>query len=160
MVSAREQLATSCGVATEYWNQHGELVMVQDSTVRTTLAALGVHPDDDGEYDSALAQRRLDHWARVLPPLWVSREQDTNGPWVHHVEGKPPLIWLELEEGGRRYDLPCEPVESTQVEQQRLTESRILLPPDLPQGWHRLWIQQEDGERYDNALVVAPRRLP
>jgi 4-alpha-glucanotransferase len=45
------------------------------------------------------------------------------------------------------------------VGDRRLTESRILLPPDLPLGWHRLRIQMDDGDRHDNALVVAPRRL-
>ncbi len=160
LVSARERLATSCGVATEYWDLSGDLRVVPDSTVQATLAALGVQADSDDEYDAALAQRRKDHWERMLPPLWVVREQDTNGPWVHHMEGKPPLIWVELESGGRRYDLPCEPVETLRLGERRLTESRILLPPDLPLGWHRLWIQQDEGDRYDNALVVAPRRLP
>lgn len=36
-----------------------------------------------------------------------------------------PLIWVELEEGGRRYDLPCEPVENHRIAEERLTESRI-----------------------------------
>ena len=159
-MSARDQLATSCGVATEYWDLGGSLRVVPESTVESTLHALGVQADDEADYEAALAHRRRDHWERTLPPLWVVREQDTNGPWVHHPDGKPPLIWVELEGGGRRYDLPCEPVENHRIGDQRLTESRILLPPDLPMGWHRLWVQQEDGVRQDNALVVAPRRLP
>jgi 4-alpha-glucanotransferase len=160
MVSARDRLATSCGVATEFYDLGGTLRVVPETTVTHTLAALGVRADSDDEFDAALEHRREEHWERVLPPLWVVREQDTNGPWVHHPEGKPPLIWVELEAGGRRYDLPCEPVETHRIDDHRLTESRILLPPDLPLGWHRLWIQQDEGERYDNALVVAPRRLP
>ncbi len=159
-MSAREQLATSCGVATEYWDLSGALRTVPDSTVVATLSALGVTADSEDEYDAALSARRAEHWRQMLPALWVVREQDTNGPWVHHAEGKPPLIWVELEEGGRRYDLPCEPVETMKAGAHRLTESRILLPPDLPMGWHELWIQQDDGGRYDTALVVAPRRLP
>ncbi|MCB0921552.1 MAG: 4-alpha-glucanotransferase, partial [Actinobacteria bacterium] len=159
-MSARDQLATSCGVATEYWDLGGSLRVVPESTVESTLHALGVQADNEADYEAALAHRRRDHWERTLPPLWVVREQDTNGPWVHHPDGKPPLIWVELEGGGRRYDLPCEPVENHRIGDQRLTESRILLPPDLPMGWHRLWVQQEDGVRQDNALVVAPRRLP
>lgn len=160
MVNARERLATSCGVATEYWDMGGTLHEVPDATINATLAALGVEATTGQEYEAALDKRRLDHWHRVLPPLWVVREQDTNGPWVHHPEGDPPLIWVELESGGRRYDLPCEPKENLKTGQDRLTESRILLPPDLPQGWHRLWVQQDEGDRYDTALVVAPRRLP
>ena len=159
-MSARDQLATSCGVATEYWDLSGALRTVPDSTVEATLSALGVSADSEDEYDAALSARRAEHWQQMLPALWVVREQDTNGPWVHHAEGKPPLIWVELEEGGRRYDLPCEPVETMKAGTQRLTESRILLPPDLPLGWHELWIQQDDGGRHDTALVVAPRRLP
>lgn len=160
MVTARDRLATSCGVATEYFDLSGTLRVVPEGTVKRTLTALGVDADSDDEYDAALERRRWNHWEQMLPPLWVVREQDTNGPWVHHPDGRPPLIWVELETGGRRYDLPCEPVESHKHNGRRLTESRILLPPDLPLGWHRLWIQQDDGDRYDNALVVAPRRLP
>ncbi len=159
LVSARDRLATSSGVATEFYDLGGQLRIVPDNTVKATLAALGVEGDSDDEFDAALTRRREDHWRRTLPPLWVVREQDTNGPWVHHAEGRPPLIWVELETGGRRYDLPCEPVETHRLGDQRLTESRILLPPDLPLGWHRLWIQQEEGDRHDNALVIAPRRL-
>lgn len=160
VVSARERLATSCGIATEYWDLGGTLRIVSDSTVQQTLAALGVHATGEDDFDAALAARRRAHWDRMLPPLRVVREQDTNGPWVHHPEGKPPLIWVELEGGGRRYDLPCEPQETHTVGERRLSESRILLPPDLPLGYHRLWIQQEDSERDECGLVVAPRRLP
>ena len=160
VVSARDRLATSCGVATEYWDLGGTLRIVPETTVEQTLAALGVRASTEHEYDVALANRRQDHWEQMLPPLRVVREQDTNGPWVHHPDGKPPLIWVELEAGGRRYDLPCEPQETQKFGEVRLTESRILLPPDLPLGYHRLWVQQEDGERYDCGLVVAPRRLP
>ena len=99
MVTARERLATSCGVATEYWDLGGTLRVVPDSTIEATLAALGVHAGEDADYEAALAQRQQAHWDRDLPPLRVVREQDTNGPWVHHPEGKPPLIWVELETG-------------------------------------------------------------
>lgn len=160
MVTARERLATSCGVATEYWDLGGTLRVVPDTTIEATLAALGVHAGADADYEAALAQRQQAHWDRDLPPLRVVREQDTNGPWVHHPEGRPPLIWVELETGGRRYDLPCEPQETHTIAGERRTESRILLPPDLPLGYHRLWIQQDEGERDECGLVVAPRRLP
>ena len=124
LVSARDQLATSCGVATEYWDLGGALRVVPDSTVESTLAALGVHAESEADYEAALAQRRKDHWERTLPPLWVVREQDTNGPWVHHPDGKPPLIWVELEEGGRRYDLPLN------------EEVRVLLPTETATTLH------------------------
>lgn len=159
-MNSRDRLAASCGVATEYWDITGSLRVVPDSTIDQVLTALGVEGGSDSAYDRALNQRRHAHWEQMLPPLWVAREQDTNGPWVHHPDGRPPLIWVELEDGGRRYDLPCEPVDGHKHGEERVTESRILLPPDLPRGWHRLWIQQEDGSRYDTCLVVAPRRLP
>ena len=160
VVSARSRLAASCGVACEYEDMAEQVRVVPDATVDKVLAALGVHADSEAGYERALAARRAEHWHTVLPPLWVVRMQDTNGPWVHHAEGKPPLIWVELEDGGRRYDLPCEPVESQKIRDQRITESRILLPPDLPLGWHQLWVQDDDGHRHDAVLVVAPRRLP
>lgn len=85
-MSARDQLATSCGVATEYWDLGGSLRVVPESTVEATLAALGVRADSEADYEAALSHRRRDHWEQALPPLWVVREQDTNGPWVHHPD--------------------------------------------------------------------------
>ena len=74
-MSARDRLATSCGVATEYWDLGGTLRIVPETTVEQTLAALGVRASTEHEFDVALANRRKDHWEQMLPPLRVVREQ-------------------------------------------------------------------------------------
>ena len=69
--------------------------------------------------------------------------------------GQAPLIWVELEAGGRRYDLPVNPWRPIASTITGSPNPGFCLPGSY-QGWHRLWIQQDEGERFDNALVVAP----
>ena len=79
MVTARERLATSCGVATEYWDLGGTLRVVPDSTIEATLAALGVHAGQNADYDAALAQRVRADPLGLDAPVGVNGERLSGG---------------------------------------------------------------------------------
>ena len=67
--------------------------------------------------------------------------------------GQAPLIWVELPaDAATTFLNPWRPIAST-ITGHRIPDSAA---PIFPLGWHRLWIQQDEGERFDNALVVAP----
>ena len=77
-------------MATEFFDLGGTLRVVPETTVTHTLAALGVQADSGGRVRrcaSNAAARSTGNGSCL--PLWVVREQDTNGPWVHHPEGRP-----------------------------------------------------------------------
>ncbi|HEU4676590.1 MAG TPA: hypothetical protein VFS29_11410, partial [Motilibacteraceae bacterium] len=65
------ELATSYGVATEYWDWQGQHVVVPEGTVRAVLAALGVDASTPQAARAAAARRRDDAWRRMLPATVV-----------------------------------------------------------------------------------------
>lgn len=159
-MSALQRLAASCGVATEYWEMSGSHRPVPEQTVRAALEAMGVASADEAVCEASLEQRQREHWARALPPIWVVRDGDTAGPWTHHRQDAPPLAWIDLEEGGRRYDVVCRSETVRSGGPAGIVESQLLLPGGLPHGWHRLTLQPPAGDVSVCTLVVAPKRLP
>lgn len=154
------KLAQAYGVATEYWDQSGSLRRISPETLVAVLRAFDVEADDDDACRSALAARRMDHWRRMLPPVFIMRENSEAITWVHVPHGSSVRVWIELENGGQRHDLiqvdnwtPPEMVDHT------LTgEASFRLPGDLPVGWHVLHAESQ-GRRTHSPLAVAPDRL-
>lgn len=154
------RLANAYGVATEYWDQTGKHRKVSAVTVQAVLAALGVDASTPQACDEALAERRLDHWQRMLPPVFVMCQHSEAVTWVHMRHGSPVRVWIELEDGGYRHDVtqvdnwtPPEYLESGTV-----GEASFRLPADLPLGWHTLHAESR-GVSSSCPLVVAPERL-
>lgn len=158
-------LAASCGVSTEYWDQSGQRREVPADTVRAVLAAMGVRASTRASCRSELTARQRAHWLRVLPQIVVLRQSEARGSgawetWVHVRPGGNLRLWIELEDGGRRFDLvPGEqPVRTGKVRGREVTEVVYRLPRDLPLGWHQL-VAEADSERAACPLVIAPERL-
>jgi 4-alpha-glucanotransferase len=152
-------LARAYGVATEYHDWRGREVEVPEATLVAVLDAFGVNARGAGACRNALRQRREN---RPLPPCVVLRAEPRGGTGrydevtVHGpVEGAPRL-WVELEDGGRRYDVAV--VRSRPAETSGFVEYDYALPAGLPLGWHRLaghW----GGRPHACPLAVAPHRL-
>lgn len=154
------RLANAFGVATEYWDQAGKHRKVSAVTVQAVLAAFGVDASSPQACEEALAERRLDHWQRMLPPVFVMRQHSEAVTWVHVRHGDPVRVWIELEDGGYRHDVtqvdnwtPPEYLESGTV-----GEASFRLPADLPLGWHTLHAESR-GVSSSCPLVVSPTRL-
>ncbi len=155
-----QALANSCGVATEYFDQSKELRQISAVTVQAVLSAFGVDASTPTSCLTALEERRLAHWRRMLPPVFVTPQSAHAVTWVHVRDGDPVGMWIELEDGGIRHDLlqvennsPAEEVDGRLV-----GEASFQLPRDLPLGWHQLKAESR-GKRASVPLVVAPDRL-
>jgi len=154
------RLAQAYGIATEYWDQSGTLRHIGAATLIAVLKAFDVEATDDEACRSALAEHRLTHWRRMLPPVFITREHTEAVTWVHVPHGASVRVWIELENGGQRHDLvqvdnwtPPESVDGT------LTgEASFRLPSDLPLGWHTLHAESE-GRGASCPLAVSPARL-
>jgi len=153
-------LAVAYGVATEYWDWQGRHVVVPAETVAAVLAALGVDASTPERAESALMEQRLDRWRRPLPPTLVMREGWT--PWfaVHLPHGTGAEVWVDLEDGGQRRDVPQQYnwVDPQWVDGRLVGEATYQLPGDLPLGYHRLCARTEDGLAVCT-LIVTPHRL-
>jgi 4-alpha-glucanotransferase len=153
-------LAVACGVATEYWDWQGRHVVVASETVSAVLAALGVGASTPDRAEAALAEQRLNRWRRTLPPTLVMREGWT--PWfaVHLPHGSYAEVWVELEDGGQRRDVPQQDnwVDPQWVDGALVGEATYQLPGDLPLGYHKLRARTE-REVAECTLIVTPHRL-
>ena len=152
-------LARAYGVATEYHDWHGRRVEVSAATLIAVLAAFGVPAQSTAACRKALRNRREWH---PLPPCVVLRAEPRGGTGrsdevtVHGPADAAPRLWIELEDGGRRYDVS--PVRTRPGGDAGLAEYDYALPAGLPLGWHRLcgnWAKKT----HTCPLAVAPHRL-
>lgn len=153
------RVAGELGVATEYWDQGGQLVQVGAATVRAVLAALGVDSSSPEAIARALEERRLASWRRMLPPAFIGRQGQDRRLWVHLQHGEPVVAWVELEDGGRRdlaqLDWWVEPVD---VDGVLVGEASFTVPGDLPCGYHVVHAVSGSDEAA-TSLIMAPDRL-
>ena len=132
-------LARAYGVATDYWDWKGNHVQVSAHTISTVLSVFDVDASDEQSARAALAQRELEPWRRVVPRVIVLREGWT--PWValHAADGAPSEAWLRLEDGRTREVAVVERfVEPREIDGEKVAETTIELPGDLPLGYHEL----------------------
>ncbi|TCC55263.1 4-alpha-glucanotransferase [Kribbella pittospori] len=156
------ELAVAHGVATEYWNWQGEHVIVSSEVVAAVLAALGVDASTPEKAADALAEHQQTRWRRTLPATVVMREGWT--PWfaVHLPHGSSAEVWVDLEDGGQRRDIPQQDhwVEPEWIDGVQVGEATFQLPGDLPLGYHRLCARVGTSPEISvGTLIVTPRKL-
>jgi 4-alpha-glucanotransferase len=154
------ELAAAYGVATEFYDWLGRPAPVSTDTVVAVLAAMDVDASSPDAARTALADRREQPWRRALPPYVVTRVGET--PWVriHVPHGEPVSLHVDLEDGGRRGEIPQLDVwvEPRTVADAQVGEATFGLPGDLPLGYHLLRASWPAGEA-TCPLVVTPRYL-
>ncbi|MBU6245081.1 MAG: 4-alpha-glucanotransferase [Actinomycetales bacterium] len=153
------QLARACGVATEYWDQAGDLVQVSATTVGAVLAALGLDASTPEGVARGLDEIRLRDWRRMLPPVFVTVQGQQRRLWVHVPHGSPARAWIDLEDGTRRdlhqLDYWVDPVD---VDGALIGEASFEVPGDLPLGYHVL--RAASGSTQAQCpLVMTPKAL-
>lgn len=159
------ELAKAYGVATEYTDQIGELKQVPEVTIRKVLEAMGVSAKNTTACKASLRELKREHWRSVLPPSLVFRR--TSGgdaevweTWVHTPRDSAIRLWVELEDGGRRFDVARtnRPVKTESLDGHTIDEHTFRIPRDLPLGWHTLVAEDKRGTA-SCVLVVTPERL-
>ena len=96
------ELAAAYGVSTDYWDWQGRHVVVETTTMVAVLAALDVHAGTEERAREALAIQQDAAWARMLPPVLVTRQGWQPTFDVHVPDGSPVDVWIELETGEHR----------------------------------------------------------
>jgi len=157
-------LAHAFGIATEYYTQQGQHVVVAGDTLTRVLAAL--HVDATTEAGRATAWDRItnDPWRNVLPPVVVARQGHARQVFVHVAERSAVTLWIDLEQGGRHplHHAPHDHA-TREIDGRVIRELLCDVPADLPLGWHtiRATLTDHDGHPAETAcpLVVTPDRL-
>jgi 4-alpha-glucanotransferase len=154
------RLAEAHGVATHYDDQQKRRIEVSRESVVAVLAALGVDASSTEATHAALAEHAVAEYRRLVPPTVVVREGVGGHVHVHPPAGIDPSVTLHLEGGGVATDLHwlARHVEPVHVDGELVGTRTLVLPFDLPLGWHRL-VVSAGGVEAEATVVVAPYRL-
>jgi 4-alpha-glucanotransferase len=162
-----DRLAELYGLEPSYTDFYGTHRHTPDATQRTLLAAMGIAANTDAEVADSLREARTREWRRMVEPVRIltsseplvvdinlpARSSATSIEWrlgaedgmVH--EGRAPLDDLEV-------------VGKAELEGEAHVRRRLLLPLELPLGYHDLEISAPGRGTSDGAmrLIVAPER--
>jgi 4-alpha-glucanotransferase len=154
-------LATSQGVATEFWDWRGQHAAISAESLVAVLGALGVDASTPEAVEAALTAERTAHYRRMLPPTIVTTAGEPYRFAVAIPEGLPVTTWVELESGGEPRGTTWVPVErdAVLVDGVSIVESTYDLPTDLPEGYHELHARAGRVEAVAT-LIVTPRAVP
>ncbi len=159
--SALEALAARAGIEPEFKDALGRLKTTGVDTRRALLAAMGIAADDETQARAALEQFDRVEWERSLPPVCVlCRSAGAPAVGVRAAAGTKNLEFHIRLEHGRdlrstvSFD-SLELVERKEVAGTLREERRFVLPDDVPDGYHRLYI---GGEEVSTSLIVSPGR--
>jgi 4-alpha-glucanotransferase len=168
MTDMLDRLAEQLGIAASYRDQEGRLQIVSESTKRALVSAFGIRSDDARAIAKALADLQRGAGRGLLEPGTVIREDHR----PYHVRLAVPRAWqnghvtwtLSREGGapetrqGALADLPSADADRPEA---AVHERRLLLPDDVPPGYHGLEVRIS-GEGEDAAarscVIIAPRR--
>lgn len=154
VTSMLDEVARSLGIAASYRDQDGRMQTVSEATKRALVTAFGIPPDDGEAVEAFLSSVRSGAGASLLPPVTVLHERPS--PVALAV---PPGIdatqvqWTLTREDGQVDTGICALAPRGRPE--------LTLPPDLPQGYHRLDVVLRGKDREVTGqtwLIVAPRR--
>lgn len=157
-------LADHYGVATAYLDMNGQRHEVPAASVVAVLGALDVDAATPHECRQALLVARRRHWDNVVPESVVVRDDPGSAEpwkaWVHADDGEDVRVWVELEDGSRRFDvreLARHPAPAS-VSSGHRVEVTFGIARSLPYGWHT-WVAEVAGERHECAFVVCPQAI-
>lgn len=153
-------LAASHGVATAYDDWRGNHRQVAADSIVAVLAAMDVDGSTPEAARAALEAHRERRWREMLPPCLVLVQGAVATFWVHVRHGDPVEVWLELESGSLRRDLPQVDrwVDPHDLGGTSVGEATFELPGDLPLGYHTLRARSA-GSDASCAVIVTPAYL-
>jgi 4-alpha-glucanotransferase len=162
--SLLDHLARSRGIGDAYYDYRGELKAFSPATKTAILAAMGCRVDDAAAIEHEIAELDAERWRSVLPPVAVVRPGRTGVVIALPADQLDrPLDWsLQLADGSSRAGCvrssDLTEGERREVDGRWLTRRLLVLPDDLPRGYHDLSARAPDGSEGRCTLIVAPGR--
>jgi (1->4)-alpha-D-glucan 1-alpha-D-glucosylmutase len=161
-----ERLARLMGVEPGYHDIWGNWHAPDEDALRALLAAMGVDAMDDAEIAAELAAHEIREWSRVVAPISVLRRaQLAHGVRIRIDEASlaRPLAWRIVQESGEIEERAFTPVKLQMLDEHggdgaRVHAFSLPLPPELPDGYHRLAILEGDTLLGEGVLAVVPEK--
>jgi len=162
--SLLDHLARQRGIGDAYYDYRGELKAFSPATKTAILAAMGCRVDDAVAIEREIADLAAERWRLLLPPVAVIRPGRTGVVVAVGADMlDQPLEWnLGLADGGE-ISVSVRASELTELERIELdghwrTRRILVLPDDVPRGYHKLRARAADGSEAECALIAAPTR--
>lgn len=159
------QLARLYGIEVTSYGKNGIPRQAEPSSLLAVLRALGAPVDGMKDVPEAIRHRRKEETGRCLEPVLVAWNGELEGTPLNlpaeHADGPAECcLMLETGEECRWYcDLSFLPVlQAETVEGREYVAKHLLLPSQLPLGYHRL-ILAHPGCSSEALVISAPRRL-
>ena len=157
-----ERLRVLRGIGREFTDYRGRPCVLSTGSLRGLLAALGHAVDDPVQLQQEADTLEERDWTRVLGPVTVVQDDD-RVPFTVLAPLLPVIRWrIATEEGDilRGEVTPTELPVLAERGIRALWYVRLALKlPDLPTGYHDLWLEKDDGSMLGHTrLVVAPQR--
>jgi 4-alpha-glucanotransferase len=161
--SLLDRLARQRGIGDAYHNYRGELLQISRETKTAILSAMGCSTADAAAIERELHEHETGRLRSLLPPVAVVH------PRRNGVMLAVPADSLERELGwrivvaggyevrGRARAAGLQEHERREVDGRWQTRRELLLPGDLPHGYHTLHVALDGGASESCALVVAPQ---
>jgi 4-alpha-glucanotransferase len=148
------RLARQHHVATGYRDWRGNAVEVPPDTIRAVLGALDVDASSLEAVRAGLARLGAEWSTRLLPPV-VACRAGSEGLRLPAAD----KVWVELADGGA-VPLSAGPARTRRHDElgRDRQEADLLLPAEIPGGWHR--IHAERGDRHESAALLVARNRP
>lgn len=150
------------GIAGSFTDYRGETHELGESSLLGLLAALGHTVDNPAALVREAEALETRDWIRVLGPVEMLRGSRTV-PFTVLAPLLPAIRWRVTTESGDTLDGEIVPAALPVLEERgigALWYVRLALElPQLPAGYHRLWLEKPDGQPLGNTrLIVAPER--
>jgi 4-alpha-glucanotransferase len=162
--SLLDHLARARGIGDAYYDYRGELKAFSPATKTAILAAMGCRVDDATAIERELAELDAERWRTVLPPVAVVRPGRTGVVVALPADVLDrPLEWaVQLADGHAVTGTVCAgdltECERRDLDGRLLTRRLLVLPENLPHGYHELIVRALDGNDFRCALIAAPGR--
>lgn len=161
-----EGLAQRMGIETGYYDYSGEHRTVPSSSCRQILAAMGFDDPDPAGLAAAIESQENDQWRRLIPPVFVIRENGARQIPLQISEDQLnlKLRWRLWFEDGRLAAGNWNPAGLVQVGRQEIGDRvwlrcQATLPDDLEPGYHELVIHAPGrSEGWVCRIIVIPQQ--
>jgi len=162
--SLLDHLARQRGIGEAYYTYRGELRHFSAATKRGILAAMGCRVDEAAAIEHEIAELDAERWRSLLPVVAVIRPGRTGVVVAVPADDLDrPVEWRLRSARGREMQGSVRAGDLTELERAdidgRLRTRRLLvLPEDVPQGYHSLHARLAGGDESGSTLIAAPSR--
>jgi len=161
-----EEAAKIWGVETDYWDIWGKQHHATPAVEKAILGSLGVETRNQQTFEQAIEERSWRDWSRPLPPTLVLDSSQT----PHFVTVSLPeshaneeaSFEVQFEQGKQEqftvsfHSIAVE--QQAMIRGQRFVRRRVLIPVELPLGYHNLKLKRANEHEVVTRLVVCPGR--